>query len=147
MSAEGRERQQTPLANISRRVVQLHKEFYGKGPTKAKTYYQGDLVVVILRGGFTKVEETLLHEGRGDAVITQRMEFQQVMVDRFSEVITEELGRTVVAFMSGSHQEPDVIAEIFLLDEAEESGGDERHGASTAEAGDDGVGPVDAAGE
>jgi uncharacterized protein YbcI len=62
--------------NISRRIVQLHKEYYGRGPTKAKTYFHGDLVVVLMRGGFTRVEETLLRGGRGEAVIQQRMEFQ-----------------------------------------------------------------------
>ena len=43
-------------ANISRRIVQLHKQFYGRGPEKAKTYYHDDLVIVLLRGGFTRVE-------------------------------------------------------------------------------------------
>ncbi len=102
--------------NISRRIVALHKEFYGKGPTKAKTYYLDDVVVLLMRGGFSKVEETLLAEGRGDAVIRQRMEFQDVMLDRFSEVIRSETGRSVVAFMSGSHQDPDVTSEVFILD-------------------------------
>jgi uncharacterized protein YbcI len=81
--------------NISRRIVQLHKEYYGRGPTKAKTYYEDDLVVVLMRGGFTRVEETLLREGRGDSVIQQRMDFQEVMVERFEQVIEEETGRKV----------------------------------------------------
>ena len=59
---------QSMLATISRRIVQLHKQYYGKGPTKAKTYYHGDLVVVLMRGGFTPVEETLLQSGRGESV-------------------------------------------------------------------------------
>src|SRR3712207_2336779 len=101
---------------ISRRVVGLHKEFYGKGPEKAKTYYADDMVVVLMRGGFSKVEETLFAEGHGDAVIRQRMEFQEVMIDRFSEVIQDETGRSVVAFMSGSHQDPDILCEVFILD-------------------------------
>jgi uncharacterized protein YbcI len=50
-------------ASISRRLVGLHKEFDGRGPTRAKTYINGDLVVVLMRGGFTPVEETLLREG------------------------------------------------------------------------------------
>jgi uncharacterized protein YbcI len=102
--------------NISRRIVQLHKEFYGLGPTKAKTYVSGDLVVVLMRGGFTLVEETLQRGGRGDAVIQQRMEFQEVMEDRFKEVVAEETGRKVLAMMSGSHQHPDLLAEVFVLD-------------------------------
>ena len=105
--------------SISRRMVQLHKEFYGRGPEKAKTYYNGDLVVVLMRGGFTRVEETLLKEGRGASVIQQRADFQDVMVERFTRVIEEEIGRKVIAMMSGSHQRPDLLAELFVLESAE----------------------------
>jgi uncharacterized protein YbcI len=105
--------------NISRRIVQLHKEYYGRGPTKAKTYVHDDLVVVLMRGGFTRVEETLLEGGRGNAVIQQRMEFQEVMMARFKEVIAEETGRKVVAMMSGSHQQPDLLGEVFVLEDTD----------------------------
>jgi uncharacterized protein YbcI len=103
-------------ANISRRLVQLHKEFYGRGPTRAKTYCDDDLVVVLMRGGFTPVEETLMRAGRGDSVIKQRADFQDVMLERFNEVIEQETGRKVVAMMSGSHQRPDLIGEVFVLE-------------------------------
>ena len=103
------------LANITRRIVGLHKDFYGKGPTKAKTYYHDDLVVVLMRGGYTKVEETLLAEGRGDSVIQQRADFQEVMIRRFKQVVEDETGRKVAALMSGSHQHPDLIWEMFVL--------------------------------
>ena len=46
----------------------------------------------------------------------QRMQFQEVMRDRFMEVIEGETGRKVVAFMSGSHQDPDLLAEVFVLE-------------------------------
>jgi uncharacterized protein YbcI len=117
--------------NISRRMVQLHKEFYGRGPDKAKTYVIGDLVVVLMRGGFTRVEETLLKEGRGNSVIQQRTDFQAVMVDRFSEVIEEETGRKVIAMMSGTHQHPDLLGEMFVL-ESSDVLGDEQIPASSA---------------
>ena len=104
------------MAAISGRIVSLHKEFYGKGPTKAKTYYHGDVITVLLRGGFTRVEETLLEEGRGEDVIEQRMAFQEVMRERYTEAIEEITGRKVAAFMSGSHQDPDLICEVFVLD-------------------------------
>ena len=115
-AGEDEHQRHSALANISRRIVQLHKEYYGKGPTKAKTYYSDDLVVVLMRGGYTKVEDTLLHEGRGASVIRQRMDFQEVMRPRFREVIEEELGRKVAGFMGGSHQEPDLIGEMFILE-------------------------------
>jgi len=118
------------LAAISNAVVRLLKEYYGKGPRRARTTYDGELVVVLLHGGFTRVEQTLLDAGRGASVIQQRMDFQEVMRAKFSEVIEQHTGRKVLAFMSGSHQEPDLIAELFVLEPATELLAD-------AQAGDD----------
>ena len=100
---------------ISNGLVALLKEYYGVGPTQAKTYYHDDIVVCVMRGGFTRVEQTLLEGGRTAAVIQQRMEFQEVMRDRFSGVVEGATGRRVVGFMSGNQQEPDMICEVFVL--------------------------------
>ena len=103
------------LTAISDGLVALLKEFYGRGPTQTKSYYQDDLVVCVLRGGFSRVEQTLLDGGRGAAVIHQRMEFQEVMRHRFEEVIERATGRKVVGFMSGNQQDPDLMCEVFIL--------------------------------
>ncbi len=104
------------LTEISDGLVGLLKEFYGQGPTRTKTYYQDDLVVCLLRGGFSRVERTLLEGGRGDAVIQQRMEFQEVMRARFVEVVEHATSRSVIGFMSGNQQHPDLMCEVFILD-------------------------------
>jgi uncharacterized protein YbcI len=104
------------LTAISEGLVALLKEYYGRGPTRTKTYYDDDLVVCLLRGGFTRVEKTLLQGGRGHAVIQQRMAFQEVMRGRFEEVIEEATGRRVIGFMSGNQQDPDMICEVFILE-------------------------------
>ena len=103
------------LTAISDGMVALLKEFYGRGPTRTKSYYQDDLVVCVLRGGFSRVEQTLLDGGRGEAVIQQRMEFQEVMRERFEEVIEHATGRRVIGFMSGNQQHPDMMCEVFVL--------------------------------
>lgn len=103
------------LTAISNGMVGLLKEYYGVGPTQAKTYYQDDLVVCVLRGGFTRVERTLLDGDRGRAVIEQRMAFQEVMRDRFEELVQTATGRPVIGFMSGNQQDPDMICEVFIL--------------------------------
>jgi uncharacterized protein YbcI len=95
--------------------VALLKEFYGRGPTRTKTYYSDDLVVCLLRGGFTRVEQTLRDGGRSHAVIEQRMAFQEVMRDRFVQVVEQATGRQVIGFMSGNQQDPDMICEVFIL--------------------------------
>lgn len=100
---------------ISDGMAALLKEFYGVGPTQTKTYYYDDLVVCLMRGGFTRVEQTLLEGGRIAAVIQQRMEFQEVMRPRFASVVEGATGRRVVGFMSGNQQDPDMICEVFVL--------------------------------
>ena len=103
------------LTAISDGLVALLKEFYGRGPTRAKSYFEDDLVVCVLRGGFTRVEQTLLEGGRGSAVIRQRMEFQDLMRERFEAVIENATGRPVVGYMSGNQQDPDIMCEVFIL--------------------------------
>ena len=93
----------------------LLKEYYGRGPTRTKTYFEDDLVVCLLRGGFTRVEQTLLEGGRGSSVIRQRMEFQELMRERFQTVIEQATGREVIGFMSGNQQDPDIMCEVFVL--------------------------------
>jgi uncharacterized protein YbcI len=100
---------------ISDGLVALLKDYYGRGPEKTKTYVGDDLVVCLLRGGFTRVEQTLFDGGHGDDVISQRMAFQNVMRDRFEQVVEQATGRRVIGFMSGNHQDPDMICEVFVL--------------------------------
>jgi uncharacterized protein YbcI len=113
--------QATPLTHgdtltaISDGLVALLKEFYGRGPTRVKSYYEDDLVVCLLRGGFTRVEQTLLEGGRGSSVIQQRMEFQDLMRERFEAVVERATGRRVIGFMSGNQQHPDIMCEVFIL--------------------------------
>ena len=103
------------LTAISDGLVALLKEFYGRGPTRVKSYYEDDLVVCLLRGGFTRVEQTLLEGGRGASVIQQRMEFQELMRARFEAVVERATGRRVIGFMSGNQQDPDIMCEVFIL--------------------------------
>jgi uncharacterized protein YbcI len=103
------------LAAISDGLVALHEEYYGEGPTRAKTYYQDDLVVCLLRGGFTRVEQTLQNGGHAEAVFQQRMAFEAVMRDRFAAVVEHATHRRVIDFMSGNQLDPDMICEVFIL--------------------------------
>ena len=118
MSQPGTETRQEhgdALTAISDGLVSLLKEFYGRGPTQTKSCYQDDLVVCVLRGGYTQVEQTLRDGGRGSAVIEQRMQFQELMRERFEGVIEGATGRRVIGFMSGNQQEPDMMCEVFVL--------------------------------
>jgi uncharacterized protein YbcI len=101
---------------ISQRLVSLHKEFYGKGPVKAKTFLIDDTVLCTLEGGFTVVERTLIDVGRESAVHEIRASFQAAMREQFTAVVEEALGREVRAYMSQVHTDPDIAVEIFMLE-------------------------------
>ena len=100
---------------ISDGLVALFKEYYGRGPDHARVYYVDDVVVCVLRGGFTRVEQTLLDAGHRDIVIEQRMTFQEVMADRFKALIEESVGREVLGFVSGNQPNPEMTCEVFVL--------------------------------
>jgi len=103
------------LSAISRRIVALCKENTGKGPVRVRTYYWSDLLVVLMTGGYTTVENTLLAGGRAKAVMDQRAELQEVLRPHFKGVIEEEIGREVIACMHSSHYGPDFHVETFVL--------------------------------
>jgi uncharacterized protein YbcI len=105
------------LTSISNALVGLHKEYYGKGPTKSKTFLVDDTVLCVLRGGFTPVERTLIDSGEEEAVREIRHAFQQVMRTRFTQVIESTLDRKVVAYLSQVHIDPDVSVEVFILEQ------------------------------
>ena len=84
---------------------------------KAKTYAIDDIIVVVMRGsGFTALEQTIMNSGEPARVVAMREDFQRVMATRYREVIEELTGRTVVAFLSQAHVEPDITIETFFVD-------------------------------
>jgi uncharacterized protein YbcI len=101
---------------ISTTFVGLLKEHSGRGPTRCRTYIDDDLIVILLRGGYTRMENTLFEDGKWLDVRAARHAFQDSMEGRFTEAIERLTGREVAAFMSASHQRPDLQIEAFVLD-------------------------------
>jgi uncharacterized protein YbcI len=112
------ERQAGLRAEISNAMVGLKKGFYGKGPTKAKTYINDNYVFCVMQGGLTKNEETLLAAGEQDLVRQYRLRFQEAMAAPTVESIERLTGRKVVGYHSQIVFEPEHAFEIFVLDEA-----------------------------
>jgi uncharacterized protein YbcI len=104
-------------ATISTESVRLQAEYYGKGPTRAKTYITEDLVVVVLEESFTRAEKTLVERGEREAIQHIRRRFQQQMADSFTSVVEQATGRKVKVFLSDTDIDQDVSVETFLLAE------------------------------
>ncbi|MCA1689443.1 MAG: DUF2294 domain-containing protein [Actinobacteria bacterium] len=105
------------LVEISNGIVQEFRASVGKGPSKCKSYWAGrDLLVVLLRGGFTVADQTLFDHGHKQAVHHAQHALQEAMEGRLSEIVEKLTGRRVVGFLSASRQSPDLRAELFLLE-------------------------------
>jgi len=105
-------------SEISNAMVGLKKNFYGKGPTKAKTYINDNYVLCVLQGGLTRNEETMLEAGEDMLVRQFRLRFQEVMAAPATEAIQRLTGRKVIGYHSQITFRPDYAFEIFVLDEA-----------------------------
>jgi uncharacterized protein YbcI len=103
-------------AAISSAIVRLLREYTGRGPTKARTTIRDNVVLVMLEQSLTKGERSLAAKGRAEKVLEIRHEFQEAMREESSEKIAELTGRNVVAMLSANHIDPDLAAEIYVLD-------------------------------
>jgi uncharacterized protein YbcI len=104
---------------ISTAVVQLLHEYTGRGPTKAKTSINEDVVTVLLADTLTKGERKLVDNGLSERVLQLRHDYQLTMRDELVAIVERQLDRTVIAFMSQNHIDPDLAVEVFILEPAE----------------------------
>lgn len=110
-------------AAISREVVAVLKDLTGRGPTKARTHVHDDSVIVLLREGHTKSEETMFDSGGSRAVAQGRVDLSEGMRERLSAAIEGHTGRRVVGFLSSSQQDPSLISFVFVLETSPLLGG------------------------
>jgi uncharacterized protein YbcI len=106
------------LAVVTNGIVGLFAEYYGRGPTRAKSYLLDDTyLVTVLRDTMTTVERTLADGGHGDQVRSVRLTFQEAMAGSFKGVVEGALGRRVAAYHSPQLIDADIGFELFVLEE------------------------------
>lgn len=103
------------LMSISNEIVQAKKRFFGKGPTKARSYFFDDILLVVLRGGLTVAEQTMVDAGQEHAVREFRQSFQAETSEGLKRAISRLTGRTVINHQSQVMFDPDVAVEIFVF--------------------------------
>jgi uncharacterized protein YbcI len=106
----------TALANA---MVGMKKKFYGRGPTAAKAWILDDYVFVVMEGGLTRNEETLLSDGKQDLVRSYRLSFQETIGPKVMAAVSELVGRDVLTYHSQIVFDPPRTFEIFVLEPQE----------------------------
>jgi uncharacterized protein YbcI len=110
-------RQGEQLAAVTNGIVRLFREYYGRGPNKAKSYLLDERIVVcVLEDTMTTVEQTLVKAGHQDMVRQVRLTFQGAMTPEFKAVVEQAMGRGVAAYHSQLTMEPDMGFEFFVLE-------------------------------
>jgi uncharacterized protein YbcI len=109
------------LAAITREMVRIKSQHYGRGATEAKSYQCDDFLFCVLKGGMTIVERDLLAHGDEALVRQVRLRLQLNNADTFRDAVERIAGRRVLTYQSQVLFEPDYTVEIFVL-------GDDLHG-------------------
>jgi len=108
---------------IASMVVQVLRQYTGRGPTRSRTYLNDELISVVLQGTLTRAESALVADGKSDLVLSNRRAFQSIMRADLIAGIEELTGRTVIAFLSDNSIDPDVKVKSFVLAPTEEPAG------------------------
>jgi uncharacterized protein YbcI len=116
MTSPDEPRTDGPLsAEITKAVAGVFRDYTGRGPTKARTFLNEELVQVLLEDTMTTAERQLAEGGEGEFVLALRRKFQTTMRDDLVNVVEQLGGRKVIAFMSDNTLEPDMALESFVL--------------------------------
>ena len=140
-SAAREDRGQSLLSRVSNEMVRAQKQFFGKGPTDAKSYMLDDMLIVVMRGGLTTAEHTMLEFGRADQVREFRQLFENEMSGRLIGMVEELTGRKVATYQSQVMFAPDVVVEMFVFDRPADP--EVRHASARGQLDEDGTGEAD----
>jgi uncharacterized protein YbcI len=102
-------------AAISNGIVGLMHRYTGRGPVRARTTIDDNLIVCVLGATLTKAEQQLVESGRDKVVLRGRRAIQDSLADDAISMVEELTDRDVVAFLSNNHIDPDLAVEIFVL--------------------------------
>ena len=95
--------------------MRITADYTGRGPTRARTTINGEWIFVTLSDTLTKGERKLAATGRSQFVRDTRKAFQDAMREEFVAEVEALTGRSVTAFLSDNHIDPDVGIECFQL--------------------------------
>src|SRR4051794_5416448 len=104
------------LAAISSAMVALHKEQFGRGPTRARSNFAGpDTLVCVLNDVLLPAELAMVEMGDQQRVRDTRTYLQVATAGRFVEVVERITGRSVRSFASASDPDNNTVFEVFDL--------------------------------
>jgi uncharacterized protein YbcI len=102
--------------DLTRAMVRIFKDHFGRGPSIAKIYFNDDLVLCMLQDTMTRAERTLIEDGKADQVRELRDSFRTLFRQQAIPVVEALVGRRVIAFLGDHAVDPDCAIECFVLE-------------------------------
>lgn len=101
---------------ISRRVLDLLRNYVGHGPTDARTMIAGDLVVIVLADSLTKGERILAEGEEARLVREMRRTFMQTVTAEIAKIVADEVGSDVATCLTDHSVLPDYAFVACVLE-------------------------------
>lgn len=103
-------------AAVTKALVKIQAEHLGRGPANASTFHHDNVLVTLMYDVLTHAEKILGQNGHHTTVSDWRETLQSALEADFRAAVERLTGRNLIAFISANHLDPDVAAEMFILD-------------------------------
>jgi uncharacterized protein YbcI len=119
----GQEQGASTLQAVSNAMVKLHKDQFGRGPTRVRAEFAGpDALVCVLEEVLLPAELKMVEMGDQERVRESRVAFQAATAADFVAAVEQIVYRKVRAFGSGIDPDRNVVFENFLLEPRDSDG-------------------------
>lgn len=107
------------LLAVSNAMVALHKQQFGRGPTRARSDFAGpDGLLCVLEDALLPAERTMVAMGEQQRVRESRQFMQVATRGAFVETVEAIVGRRVRSFTSATDPDAGVVFEVFSFEPA-----------------------------
>ena len=88
-------------AEFTKTIIKLEKEYLGRGPLDARTFFVDDMILVRLRGVLTKAEQKLAETEHGSNLVKEtRRQLFETSRPLLETSVKDVLGCDVISFHS-----------------------------------------------
>jgi len=114
--AEAQQQGTSLLLGISNAMVKLHKEQFGRGPMKSRSYFAGpDALVCVLEDVLLPAERKMVEMGQQERVRESRTAFQVATAPEFVAAVEQLVYRKVRSFASSIDPDSNTVFENFFF--------------------------------
>ena len=101
---------------MSRGLIAIYKQALGKGPVDARTEITDSMAVTLITGSLTVAEQTLVDEGKRQAVREMRRTYQETLHEEIEALARKVFERGGRSFLSDHDVFADLAIEVVVFD-------------------------------